>query len=385
MGKKVFFITACLVVNIAVIFAIGEIYARTKHGETLSFKSREARYRRADFELHHSLIPNSRGRSVTKEWDVPYSINSLGLRDKEYPVRKDKGAYRILVIGDSFAEGYGVKAEDSFAKVLERKLNGSLPGGREYEVINCGVASYSPLLEYLFLKKRGLALKPDMVILFYDFADLKDDYEYEMTTFYASGGTPLASVPYKRVRAYGSGPLERFLVRHSMFYLYLENRINKVLFKFSDIAGEMPDMEEIDRFIAFRQGEDNEKKVLELWERSRGYLQMIYGILEENDIKLVIASYPYAIEVSEKEWSEGRTLNGFERDVVYGEPAVAGYLQEFAGERGISFIDLYPDFRESGKYPLYYAFDGHFNANGHSLVAESLFRELTDGSVIELK
>ena len=90
--------------NIAIVILCGEIYARIKHGDTLGFKSAETMYRKADFEFHHSFIPGAKGRSITKEWDIPYSINSFGLRDHEYPMEKSEDTFRILALGDSFTE-----------------------------------------------------------------------------------------------------------------------------------------------------------------------------------------------------------------------------------------------------------------------------------------
>ena len=65
-----------------------EGYARIKHGPVLQFKSTEMAYRQADFEFGHTLIPNSTGYSSTREWRVPYYVNSFGLRDREYPLEK---------------------------------------------------------------------------------------------------------------------------------------------------------------------------------------------------------------------------------------------------------------------------------------------------------
>ncbi|MGB0579989.1 MAG: SGNH/GDSL hydrolase family protein [Limisphaerales bacterium] len=92
----------------------------------------------------------------------PLSINSKGLRDREYPYEKPAGVKRILVLGDSFAWGYGVGDEHIFTEVLEEKLAG---GEQKWDVINAGVSGYGTDQEYLFLKNEGLKYQPDVVLL----------------------------------------------------------------------------------------------------------------------------------------------------------------------------------------------------------------------------
>jgi len=38
----------------------------------------------------------------------------------------------------------------------------------------------------------------------------------------------------------------------------------------------------------------------------------------------------------------------------------------------ISFINLYPYFKQSSLRPLFYDIDGHFTANGHRVAAEGI-------------
>ena len=80
-----------------------------------------ATYRSSSAVYDHVLIPNSSGRYVTHEWNVHYNINSLGLREKEYSIEKPEGVTRILVLGDSFAEGFGVEQNESFHELGERE------------------------------------------------------------------------------------------------------------------------------------------------------------------------------------------------------------------------------------------------------------------------
>ena len=97
---------------------------------------------------------------------VPVSINSQGLRDREYPLAKPPGVYRIMMLGDSTTFGWGVRQEDTAAKLLERKLNANPPPGYDkVEVINAGVGNYDTVQEVTYYETRGQAFHPDLVIL----------------------------------------------------------------------------------------------------------------------------------------------------------------------------------------------------------------------------
>jgi lysophospholipase L1-like esterase len=92
---------------------------------------------------------------------VDVRINSQGLRDREYSLAKPAGMYRVLMLGDSTTLGWGVKAEDTAAKILERQLS------PHFEVINAGVGNYGTVQEFTYYKTRGRLFHPDLVILLY--------------------------------------------------------------------------------------------------------------------------------------------------------------------------------------------------------------------------
>jgi hypothetical protein len=93
-------------------------------------------------------------------------INRQGFRDRERPVAKPPGTYRVAVLGDSFTEGLQVRLEDTFAAVLERELAGCPRfRGRAVEVFNFGVSNYGTAQELLTLRDRVWAYSPDLVLL----------------------------------------------------------------------------------------------------------------------------------------------------------------------------------------------------------------------------
>src|SRR4029453_17992017 len=102
--------------------------------------------------------------------------NSFGLRSAEVAVPKPAGTFRILLLGDSFTFGFRAADEMVFARKLEQRLRAD--GFLSVEVVNAGVLSYCPLLEYLQYRHQLHALEPDLVILNFDMSDVQDHLEY---------------------------------------------------------------------------------------------------------------------------------------------------------------------------------------------------------------
>src|SRR6185369_9606928 len=101
--------------------------------------------------------PRPFGRSDT--WTI--ENNSEGFRGPERT--KDRNPYRVLAIGDSITFGFNVDQPDVWPRELEGLLRSYSPK-RDVEVINAGVPGWTWLQGLEFLNKRGLALRPDVVI-----------------------------------------------------------------------------------------------------------------------------------------------------------------------------------------------------------------------------
>ncbi|MFH1510424.1 MAG: SGNH/GDSL hydrolase family protein [Candidatus Woesearchaeota archaeon] len=100
------------------------------------------------------------------------TTNSQGFRDVEHNKGKPANTVRILSLGDSVAFGEGVNLEDTYAKVLERKLNNH--STKKYEVLNFGRFAYGTMDELELLEKKGLDYSPDIVILMMVYNDFQN-------------------------------------------------------------------------------------------------------------------------------------------------------------------------------------------------------------------
>jgi len=77
---------------------------------------------------------------------------------------------------DLYLENYAIYHQTS-SSLPERHLDESATGllPRRYEVVNTGVDSYSPLLEFLMLRQKWTRFEPDVVVLNFDVSDLVQD------------------------------------------------------------------------------------------------------------------------------------------------------------------------------------------------------------------
>jgi lysophospholipase L1-like esterase len=117
---------------------------------------------RPDGRLGFTLRAGARVRHVDRDFAVTVAVNALGGRGPERGGSKPAGPARILLLGDSFAFGWGVEEEETFGARLERLLS---ERGRPVEVLSAAVPGWSTDQHYVYLRTRGLLLDPDLILL----------------------------------------------------------------------------------------------------------------------------------------------------------------------------------------------------------------------------
>jgi len=112
-------------------------------------------------KLIYELIPNLQ----MDFGGCPLTHNAAGMREKkDYPVERLPSSVRIVGIGDSGMFGWNVLQHENYMAVLEDRLN-ARSDGVLYEVLNMGVPGYNTQQEVDSLIAKGLAYKPDIVIV----------------------------------------------------------------------------------------------------------------------------------------------------------------------------------------------------------------------------
>jgi hypothetical protein len=101
---------------------------------------------------------------------VNYPLNNMGFRDRPFALKKNPHTYRIMVVGDSYAEGAGCRREETFSRVLERELNRRLKAAgcpNQVEVYNLSRCGANTVGEVQVIMRKAPVLQPNLIILAY--------------------------------------------------------------------------------------------------------------------------------------------------------------------------------------------------------------------------
>ena len=313
-------------------------------------------------ELFPYKIPNIRNQYYHHDLDTKYhgvlgwgenkyiiNTNSLGFKDKNNRVVALKNAKRrIVFIGDSFTEGIGVPYEQTFVGLIEQALDKST-----YEVLNAGVASYSPKLYYHKIKYliEIAGFKFNDLYVFVDISDVQDEIEYEK---FQPSNSHLLSLLYRlrfwlKTQSFIGSVAYRF---KSRLFFFLKHNSKQSLWK-----NEKELNERRDAWIY------NENDFKQWGEKGFGlaanYMSKLDQLCKKHNIKLTIAVYPWPNEIKKNNYKHSKNV------VLW---------QDFCEKRKIPFINCYyyfftKDEPENIIKKYYIRNDVHFNFNGHKLMA----------------
>lgn len=287
-------------------------------------------------------------------WSLEYDWRS---RHKDYALDKPKDTFRIVVLGDSFTFGQGVKKEETFTARLESLLNSANKTIR-FEVINLGFCGLNTEKELEILERRGvnpdtwlpderyrgMAYQPDLILLEYTLNDavaparkLEQIKEFDdrrnNTVIRVNSGPYSLPLPES---------MDMFLTKKTMFYPLFINRYQQLLAKMGLREGEF--------LTAY-----NENSVR--WIHMKYNLANIAWVAKQAGLPAVLVIYPDMI--------------GFD---YYPFKNVHERIQRVAEILGFHALDLLPAFKGINAYSLWASpVDAHPNARAHEIAARSIF------------
>lgn len=93
-----------------------------------------------DTGLFYTLKP---GKFIfsNSEFKTPFNVNSIGCRDDDVSLKSPK----IIMVGDSYGMGWGVNQDETYAELVESKIN--------TQVLNMGISSYGTPREMKLLER----------------------------------------------------------------------------------------------------------------------------------------------------------------------------------------------------------------------------------------
>ena len=101
-------------------------------------------------------------------------INSAEMRDREHPLDKPDGVYRIAVLGDEYSEAFDVPIQRTWWWQLPRALQ-ACGSSRPVEVLNFAVGGYGTAQELVMLEMNAMRYQPDLVLLQFSPNDVMDN------------------------------------------------------------------------------------------------------------------------------------------------------------------------------------------------------------------
>jgi lysophospholipase L1-like esterase len=394
-----------------VLHAVG--YPRTKTGHQRFFVEYDA-------DRGWRNVPGASGDFTTDEYQVHLEYNSRGIRGPELAYEKPAGTFRVVLLGDSFLEGYSVLREDRVAEVLERLLAEADPS-RRYEVIALGTAGYSTDQELLWLESEGLRYQPDVVVALFYMNDVwfngRARYwrgEKPLFVLQEDGSLELTNVPVpppgdgKGAKGAKSEKPKRSRGRSGRVWQWL--RANSKLYAAASLAleqspglrnaatslglisprkrekprgedgGEPTVRQELSVFAS-----DESEPTREAWRITAALLDAMDDKARAAGARFIAFHIPFKGAVYEEDWRS--VLADLQLgDAQMDRDRVAQRFDAICTERRLDCIEPTQHYREAARsgadrgVRLYYVQDNHWNAHGHALAAELLAREVAPGA-----
>ena len=266
-----------------------------------------------------------------------FSTNRWGMRDRDYEQVKSPDTLRVAILGPSHVMGNNVADGAVFESVVEERLNREFSYGpfHRFEILNFGVDGYSLPQQLALLEQRALAFSPDVVIV----SHYRDNREMTQGFLLNAGsrGLVVADPDVERLLA-GAGLRDMGTGGLPIPYAFLRRAAEHV-----GVQARMPYGEARSR--AIRIADD--------------VLAHSFSRFAEVMKKRGIAAVVLALNV-----------------VTDDVPEVP--LRHEIDSAGLPLMDLFDVYPADRRDAIRVApWDDHPNAEGHKIIADALYRELT--------
>jgi hypothetical protein len=335
--------------------------------------------------------PYSLVEHATEEFSYQARINNLGFRDRDFPLRRS-GAMRVVAIGDSFTYGWGVNADDSWPKVMERELQ---RGGLEIEVANLGSPGAGPR-EYAALAERTIPLlKPDLIVV----AVLQADDLFQAADSPAEQRAPAGQRVLRAFRAFYPNMMQMLSPADTKRVHVSKEELSETWRKqVKDFVAQMTAAEKLKfenlppeiraayhtgvlnpglLYMAIRHPDflidtcEAGGKARRGIEGTAKELTKIRQYGEQIHADLLVVPMPYRAYVSRRDQADMVRLGFHIEEEMISWRTPDGVIQEACRASRVKFASVTEEFRERARTTdLYFALDGHLNKAGHGVFGE---------------
>jgi lysophospholipase L1-like esterase len=261
-----------------------------------------------------------------------YRRNERGLRDRDYGAKPD-GTRRILMLGDSFTYGSGVRDEEAvFPRLVEKELQGSfhLADVDDFEVLNGGLPGSLTKAWVRLWNRVGEDFDPDVVLI----------------VFFLRDGTRTSSTKFFTA-------IRREIVRRNMesrlyAYSYLYRRVRDTLDRqaVSDVYAR-----------AIMESYLGSEKQQEEWGLAQENLRWLRDAARGHGATVGLVVFPILMELNDP----------------YPFAPVCDQIEAFARANDIPVLSLLPAFLGQRGPDLWISpFNQHPNAKAHAVAAAAI-------------
>jgi hypothetical protein len=282
--------------------------------------------------------PNVSGRLKSYEYDVEWTVNADGMRERGGRV-KSKDEWRIGLLGDSFAAGVGVEEKQRFGNLW---IETTRPQTANITLWNLATPLCGTACAAAILKHSGQHYDLDEIILaFYGGNDIEDNLEWDQ------------NVPV-------NDPKRRESLHSAKRWL----RENSRVATFAWVNG-------LRAMATFRPpGIYSEIDLQREWPPTeRALLQLKESVAVR---RLTILYLPATAEWDDSVWQEMKTRYGASEE---GRFVVKQAVMRWSAQNSIGFVDTTEWLRQcASQAECVFPVDGHWKPHAHALVAQGFSR-----------
>ncbi len=305
-------------------------------------------------------------------------INNAGQRDYEYPKHKRENIIRIAVIGSSVAFGFGNKLENTFSKILEKKLR-QTESDIDYEVMLFGRPGFRAKEVYALVMDKVFDYQPDLIVYSFVQNNYENKSALDVLDIIASGVLPSDKSKKRIVKPSSLSKLRnnfsrikkkepiRTIRRHSHLYLFSVNSIVRLWRQLSDKEKEKAQNLE----PLYPETADFRKKI----KNTESWIRLMDKECVDRNIEFYLLMHPYEMQLSAESANKWRS-KGIEIPTDVTDLKTHKIMKRFAAREKFKYIDVVYRLRafQNARGDLFLENDyGHYTAQGNEVIANKLF------------
>ena len=278
-------------------------------------------------------------------YNVIYASNEIGARDDSFKNNKDND---IILLGDSFAEGYGVNLENTSQKYIEKFTNRN--------VLNFGVShNFGPVQYSVIYEHLAKNFKHKTIIIYLlpnndfgenDYSNWQGSKRYRPYYKFIDNDYYEIFIPNESIKNYKSNTKK--LKKMLKDYLWTSNLFINIDYKYKIYRGKKK--KSFDNFSGYFDSSIEQQKAV---------IYFVDKIINNESANVILVSIPRPLDYD-------RLNNGSELSGVFWNNY---YVNKDISNNNFKFIDLI-NYKPDNLDEIYLKCDGHWSPKGNLWAAE---------------